>query len=66
MHTIELGDKVRHRTISDYNAHLMEVMETDENKILCSYFDHLDKTTKEKWFEETELVLVSKAEGEFF
>lgn len=65
MQTIEFGDKVRHKTNNDYNSHPMDVMDTDENKILCSYFDRIDKTTKEKWFEQNELEIVQKIEGGF-
>ena len=66
MQTIELGDKVRHKTNNDYNTHPMDVMELEESKILCSYFDRNEKTMKEIWFEKTELDLISKAEGGFF
>jgi len=44
----------------------MDAMEIDENKILCSYFDSIDKTTKEKWFDDADLELISKTEGGFF
>jgi hypothetical protein len=66
MKTIEFGDKVRHKTNNDYNAHPMDVMDTNKNNILCRYFDHIEKTTKEKWFKETELNLISKTDGGFF
>lgn len=65
MNTFEFGDKVRHKTNNDYNTHPMDVMDTDESKILCSYFERIEKIMKEKWFDETELDLISKAEGGF-
>ncbi|EKB48196.1 hypothetical protein [Cecembia lonarensis] len=66
MNSIEFGDKVRHKTNNDYNVHPMDVMEVDENKVLCSYFDRIEKTIKEKWFNYSDLELISKTEGGFF
>jgi len=66
MKTIDIGDKVRHKTDNRYNALLMEVKEIEEDKILCDYFDNVEKKTKEKWFDENELDLVKKTEGGFF
>lgn len=65
MGTIEIGDKVRHKTDNKYNALQMEVKEVEGEKVLCEYFDFKDKTEKEKWFDENELELIQKAEGGF-
>lgn len=65
MNTIELGDKVRHKSDNSYNALQMEVREIEVDKFLCDYFDNTEKLTKEKWFNENELELVQKAEGGF-
>lgn len=66
MRTMDIGDKVRHKTNNKYNALQMEVKEIEDGKILCDYFDNADKNTKEKWFDEDELELDQKAEGGFF
>lgn len=66
METIDIGDKVRHKTDNKYNALLMEAKEFNDRKILCEYFDYADKSTKEKWFDENELELIQKGESEFF
>ena len=66
MNTIDLGDKVRHKSDNSYNALQMEVREIEDDKILCDYFDNTEKLMKEKWFNENELELVQKAEGGFF
>ena len=63
---MDIGDKVRHRTDNNYNALQMEVKEVGEGKILCDYFDYKENVSKEKWFDESELELVTKAEGGFF
>lgn len=65
MNTIDLGDKVRHKSDNSYNALQMEVREIENDKILCDYFDNTEKLMKEKWFNENELELVQKAEGGF-
>jgi len=65
MNTIDLGDKVRHKSDNSYNALQMEVREIEDDKILCDYFDNTEKLMKEKWFNENELELVQKAEGGF-
>jgi hypothetical protein len=65
MNTIDIGDKVRHKTDNKYNALQMEVKEIEEGKILCDYFDYIGNNTKEKWFDENELELLQKAEGGF-
>lgn len=65
MNTIDLGDKVRHKSDNSYNALQMEVREIEDDKILCDYFDNTEKVMKEKWFNENELELVQKAEGGF-
>ena len=65
MKTIEFGDKVMHKTDNKYNAFQMEAKKIEEGKILCDYFDNVEKKTKEKWFDENELELVQKAEGGF-
>jgi len=65
MNTIELRDKVRHKSDNSYNALQMEVREIEVDKFLCDYFDNTEKLTKEKWFNENELELVQKAEGGF-
>ena len=66
MTTIDIGDKVRHNAENKYNAIQMEVKEIEEGKILCDYFDNVEKITKEKWFDENELEFVQKADGGFF
>lgn len=66
MRTIDIGDKVRHKTDNNYNALQMEAKEIENEKILCDYFDNSDKCTKEKWFKINELELVQKTEGGFF
>ena len=65
MTTIDIGDKVRHKTDMVYNALLMEVIDIEEDKILCDYTDNKDKQIKTKWFNENELELAQKAEGGF-
>lgn len=65
MQPIEFGDKVKHKTNNDYNTHPMDVIDIEESKILCSYFDRIEKTMKEKWFEQDELEIVQKVEGGF-
>lgn len=65
MNTIDLGDKVRHKSDNSYNALQMEVREIEDDKILCDYFDNTEKLMKEKWFNENEIELVQKAEGGF-
>ena len=65
MNTIDLGDKVRHKSDNSYNALQMEFREIEDDKILCDYFDNTEKGMKEKWFNENELELVQKAEGGF-
>jgi hypothetical protein len=65
MNTIDIGDKVRHKTDNIYNALQMEVIEIDKGRILCNYYDCNEKKEKEKWFNENELELVQKVEGGF-
>ena len=65
MTTIDIGDKVRHKTDMAYNALLMEVIDIEDDKILCDYTDNKDKQIKTKWFNENELELAQKAEGGF-
>lgn len=65
MGTIDIGDKVRHKTVNKYNALQMKVQEIEDGKILCDYFDYADKSEKEKWFDENELELIEKIEGGF-
>ena len=65
MNTFEFGDKVSHRTNNAYNTIPMDVINVDESKIPCAYYDRLEERWKEKLFDETELNLISKVEGGF-
>lgn len=65
MNNIDYGDKVRHKSVEDYNVLLMTVTDIEEDKILCEYTDRNERITKEKWFDKDDLEVVQKSEGGF-
>ncbi|MBS1640864.1 MAG: hypothetical protein JST94_00860 [Bacteroidetes bacterium] len=66
MYQIEIGDTVRHKTNQLYNRLPMTVIEIDEDKIYCNYFDNHEQTDKKSPpFSANELELIKKVDGRF-
>lgn len=65
MEQIEVGDKVRHKTLIVNGGLGMNVSDVTEDKTLCEYFDE-NAVHKKQWFEMKDLTITNKAEGGFF
>ncbi|NNV53849.1 hypothetical protein [Limnovirga soli] len=67
MENIQVGDTVRHKTRILISGGLaFNVLEVEGTKALCEFFDtDPDQTTKQEWFDISDLILIHKVEGGF-
>ena len=65
MTPIKSGDYVKHRTLFVNGGLAMNVIDVEEGKALCEYFDGAEQIHKQAWFSVDDLEVVTFGDGGF-